>query len=173
MRWVIFIKDTKGYTFIELVVVLMLMGLVFAIAMPRFRDAVVTDAFKSTARKMVGQLRALRNEAIRDHEEYVLIFDLESNRYWTESEYMTLENRENAKKEATTFPSGVSVADVWFKGKGKQTDGEVYLRFNKTGYVKQSVIHLASEDGRQFTLVLSPFLRKVRVLESYVEFEDI
>ena len=172
MRKVIW-QDTRGYTFIELTVVIVLMGLFFAIAMPRFRDAMLTDALKSTTRKMVGMIRNLRNEAIRDHEAYILIFDLESNRYWTETEYMTPEKRASAHKEAIPLPEGVRVSDVWFKGKGKQMDGEARIRFNKKGYVKQSVIHLASEDDRQFTLVLSPFLRSVQVLERYVEFEDL
>ena len=167
------LQDTKGYTFIELVVVLVLIGLVFTITMPRFRDAVLTDTFKSTARKMVGKIRGLRNEAIRDHEEWYLIFDLESNLYWTESKNMTPEKLASARKAVTHFPEGVRVTDVWFKGKGKQMDGEVRLQFNKNGYVKQSVIHLASEDGRQFTLVISPILRRVQVLDKYVEFEDI
>ncbi len=65
------------------------------------------------------------------------------------------------------------ILDIWLKGKGKKVAGEAAIRFNKKGYVQQSVIHLASEDGRQFTLVLSPFLGRVRILERYVEFEDV
>jgi general secretion pathway protein H len=54
------------------------------------------------------------------------------------------------------------------------TGGETVIRFTKKGYVEQSAIHLGADDGRQFTLVLSPFLARVNIVEKYVEFgEDL
>jgi general secretion pathway protein H len=167
------VRNRKGFTFIELTVVLVLIGLVFTITMPRFRDAILTDTLKSATRKMVGRIKSLRNEAISEHKAYVLVFDLESNRYWIESDDMTLEERAHAREDAYPLPRGVRVLDVWFKGKGKEMAGETAIKFTKQGYVQQSVIHLGSEDGRKFTLVLSPFLGRVKVLEKYIEFEDI
>jgi hypothetical protein len=43
--------------------------------------------------------------------------------------------------------------------------GEVGIHFDKKGYVQPSEIHLGSDDGREFTLVLSPFLREVEIIE--------
>lgn len=166
-------RYAKGFTFIELTVVLVLIGLMFAITMPRFRNAILADTLKSTTRKMVGKIRSLRNEAISEHKAYILVFDLESNRYWVESDDMTLEERAHAREDALAFPEGVRVLDVWFKGKGKEMAGETTIKFTRQGYIQQSVIHLGSEDGRKFTLVLSPFLGRIRVLEEYIEFEDI
>ena len=163
----------KGFTFIELTVVIVLIGLTLAIAVPRFRFAMLTDELRGTVRRMVGTVRTLRHEAIREQKIYVLHFDLESNRLWTDSADMTDGERVEARERAFHLPRGVRVLDVWRKGHGKDVSGEAAIRFTKKGYVEQSVIHLGAEDGRQFTLVLSPFLGSIKVVEEYIEFVDI
>ena len=166
-------RDSKGYTFIELTVVMVLLGLLMALTIPRFRYAIVTDSLKTATRKLVGMIGAIRSEAIREQQDFLLHLDLESSRLWLESAGMTEEERVLSREKASSLPGGVRILDVWLKGKGKTMTGETTIRFNKKGYVQHSVIHLGSEDGRQFTLVLTPFLRKIQVLENYVEFEEI
>ena len=51
--------------------------------------------------------------------------------------------------------------------------GKAAIRFTKKGYAQQSAIHLESDDGRQYTVIVNAFLPKVEVIEKYVEFEDI
>jgi len=165
-------KDTRGYTLIELTVVVVLIGVMISLTVPRIRGAILTDDLKGATRRMTGIIKGLRTEAVREQKDFFLHFDLESNKYWIESEGMTVEERLIANEKASSFPEGVRVLDVWFRGKGKKQHGVAVIRFNKKGYVRQSVIHLSSEDGREFTLVLSPFLRKIKVLENYVEFEE-
>ena len=161
----------RGYTFIELTVVLFLIGLMFTLAVPRFRYALLTDNLKNVTRKMAGIIKGLRSEAIREHEAFILHFGLDSDIYWIESASMTEEERMLAREQAFSLPGDVRIMDVWFKEKGKIIAGETAIRFNKRGYVQQSVIHLGSEDGREFTLILSPFLSKIKVIEKYVDFE--
>jgi len=165
--------DKKGYTFIEITVVVLLIGLMMALTLPRFRYAMLTDNLKTATRRLVGTIKTIRNEAVREQQGFVLYFDLESNRFWPESSGMTEEERLISHERASSLPRGVRILDIWLKGKGKKVAGDAAIRFNKKGYVQQSVIHLESEDGRQFTLVLSPFLGRVRILERYVEFEDV
>lgn len=163
----------KGFTLIELVVVVLLIGLTMVLSVPRLRYAMLTDDLRGTVRRMVGTVRTLRNEAIREQKVYALHFDLESNRLWTDSADMTDEERIEAHQKAFQLPKGVRVLDVWRRGKGKEVAGEAVIRFTKKGYIEQSVIHLGAEDGRRFTLIFSPFLGRVKVLEEYIEFVDI
>jgi general secretion pathway protein H len=166
-------RQSKGFTFIELTVVILLIGLMFALTIPRFQGALLTDDLKKTTRRMIGMIKNLRNEAIREQKDYFLHFDFESNRLWIDSADMTEMERATASEEASHLPDGVRIMDVWFRGEGKTMSGEAAIRFNRKGYVPQSVIHLGSEDGREFTLVLSPFLGRVKVLETYVDFVDL
>ena len=153
-------------------VVIVLIGLMLTLTVPRLRESLLTDTLKSTVRKMVGTLKYLRNEAVRERRPYVLHFDFESGSFWADYPDMTEEERTEAKKQAFSFPKEVLLMDVWSKGEGKRGKGETQILFSERGYVKQSAIHIGSEDGRKYTLVLSPFLGRVQVLEEYVEFED-
>jgi general secretion pathway protein H len=162
-----------GYTFIELTVVIMLIGLTLALTLPRFRYSLLTDDLRSTVRHMVGTIRSLKNEAVREHKIYMLHFDLELNRFWIESAEATLEEQSEAHDKAFQLPGGVRILDVWRKGTGKEVAGETAIRFTEKGYIEPSAIHIGAEDGRQFTLIVSPFLGSVKVLEKYVDFVDL
>jgi len=163
-------SDEKGYTFLELTVVIFLIGLMVGLATPRIRYALFTDDLKGTTRTIIGLVKAVREEAVREQRAYWIHFDLESNRYWVAWASMTLEEEARARERASALPQGVRVKDIWFRTKGMQTRGEAEIRFSKKGYVPHSVIHLGSEDGRAFTLELSPFLGRIKVYERYVDF---
>ena len=165
-------RKNGGYTLIELTVVIVLIGLLMGITVPRFRYALLTDQLKGSTRKFIGIIKNLRSEAIRAQEDYTLHFDLETDRYWIESESMTEEKRTLVKQEAQTLPPGIRVQDVWYRDKGKKMTGESRIRFSRKGYVQPAVIHIGSEDDRAFTLVINPFLGRVKVLEGYVEVEN-
>ncbi len=158
----------NGYTLIELAVVVFLLGLMLFLAVPRIRDSLINDGLKSTARHMVGAIRELRADAVREQVDYVLQLDLNNNAFWTYSVDMTPEKRDERKKNAFHFPEGVKIADVSQPGLDKKADGEVGIKLYKQGYVQPTVIHLVREN-RYFTIALAPFLSTIRVFEKYAD----
>jgi prepilin-type N-terminal cleavage/methylation domain-containing protein len=162
-------NSANGYTLIELVVVVALIGLFLGLAIPRLHYALVTDDLKATTRRIVGLVGEVRNEAIREQRVYLVHLDLESNRLWIEYAGMGEEARALAQEQALVFPRGVRVLDVWRRGKGKQAQGEIILHFSKKGYVEQTLIHLGADDGRAFTVTLSPFLGTVKIYSRYID----
>lgn len=167
-------KNSKGYTLIELIVVIVLLGIIFSFTAPKFRDAVLTDSLKNVTRDLIGKINILRNDAILESKDYLLRFDLEKNEYWHENTNSTPKGKEfDYIKSVKRLPSDVRITDVWIKDRGKQMSGDIAIRFTRIGYAQESAIHLESEDGREFTLVVNQFLQKVKVMENYVEFEDI
>ena len=122
---------------------------------------------------MVGMIKNLRNDAIREHRDYILRFDLGLNRIWIDSPAMTEEERTMAREKAFHLAKGVRILDIRFKGEEKKMSGETGIRVNKRGYVQPSVIHLGSDDEKVFTLLLRPFLGKVDIRENYVDIEDL
>jgi prepilin-type N-terminal cleavage/methylation domain-containing protein len=167
------IRNSKGYTLIELIVVVVLIGLTLTLTIPRFRDTLLTDDLKTTTRKMVGMINNLRNDAISEQRDYILRFDLGLNRIWIDSPAMNETERTMAREKAFNLAKGVRILDIQFKGEEKTMAGETGIRVNKRGYVQPSVIHLRSEDEKGFTLVLRPFLGRVNILENYVDIEDL
>lgn len=164
-------QNRKGYTFIELGLVIFLIGLFFSLATPRLRDALLTDSLKSTSRKIVGMIKEIRNDAIRDHKDYRIHFDLESDKFWVDTPSMSEEEQDMARKKAFSLPEGVRITDIWSKEKGKQVSGTAGIFVDRRGYLQHSVIHMEAQDGRQFTLELNPFMGKVKILDTYVEYE--
>ena len=65
-------RKANGYTLIELTVVIFLLGMILVLTVPRFRYAMLTDELKANIRKMVGEIRELRNDAIREQKTYKL-----------------------------------------------------------------------------------------------------
>ena len=153
--------------------VIVLIGLMLAVSIPRFRYSLITDNLKSTTRRIVGLVKGLRNEAIREQKVYIVHLDIESNLLWIECTGMGEEEKAVAQERALKFRPGVRILDVWRRGKGKKADGRVDIRFSKKGYIEQTVIHLGAEDGREFTLVLSPFLGTMKIYDKYVDFESM
>jgi general secretion pathway protein H len=159
----------RGYTLIELSVVVLLIGMMLFLAVPRVRDSLLNDDLKATTRQIVGAAREMRNEAVREQVDYLLHLDLAQPGFWTYSADTTAEKRAEFRKGAVRFPDGIRIADVRQPAEARKTEGEVVIRFFHEGYVAPTVVHLVKED-RAFTLVFNPFLQAVSVYEKYVDF---
>ena len=118
-------------------------------------------------------VKGLRNEAIQEQKVYLLHFDIGSNRVWIDSDAMTEEECELAREKAFELPQDVRVLDVWSREKGKKAVDKAVIRFSQKGYVEQTLIHLRAEDGREFTLVLNPFLVRIKIYDKYVDIGTI
>jgi prepilin-type N-terminal cleavage/methylation domain-containing protein len=166
-------NNKKGYTLIELTVVIALIGMMLAISIPRFRYSLITDNLKSVTRRMIGVVKEIRDDAVREQKAYHLYLDLESNKLWIEYPGMGEEEREARRERAFTFPDDIRIMDVWRQERGKQADGELSIRFTEKGYVEYTAIHLGAEDGRVFTLILSPFLGTIKSYDTYVDIDTM
>jgi prepilin-type N-terminal cleavage/methylation domain-containing protein len=165
-------RDQKGFTLIELVVVVTLIVMMIGLTMPQIRNTLLSDTLKRTTLRMVGLVKSLRDEAVREQKTYGLHLDMTGQRYWIGFDTMTEAEQTLAQEEAVKLPVNVQIVDVWFRNEGKTSDGEAVILFLKKGYVQPSAIHLSDDEGRRFTILLNPFGGKVKVFEKYVEFEN-
>ena len=162
-------KNDRGYTLIELSVVVALIGMMLLIAVPKVRDALLADDLKAAARQLVGASREIRVEAIREHVDYILHLDISHPGFWVYSADMTPEKLAEIRKKAARFANGVKITEFSQPGEDKIHEGEVDIRFYRQGYTDPAVLHLA-KDERAFTVVFHPFLDKVSVYESDITF---
>ncbi|MCG6879932.1 MAG: prepilin-type N-terminal cleavage/methylation domain-containing protein [Deltaproteobacteria bacterium] len=165
-------QNRKGFTLIELVVVISLIVMMIGLTMPQIRNALLSDNLKRTALRMTGLAKNLRDEAMREEKTFGLYLDMAQQRYWTGFEAMTEEELALARENAQKLPDDVKILDVWYKTEGKVNEGEAVILFFKKGYVQPSAIHLGDDEDRRLTVVLSPFGGKVKVLDKYVDFES-
>jgi len=76
-------RDQKGFTLIELVVVIFLVGIFLLVAVPKFKDITEVN-IKSASRRLTGTIRYLYSEAVFKKRVYKLAFDIDTNEYWVE-----------------------------------------------------------------------------------------
>ncbi len=69
-------RARSGFTLLELLIVLMLMGLITALTIPVFSGGVSTTQLKSAAREVAAGLRQARGQAIAQKAEAVLELDV-------------------------------------------------------------------------------------------------
>ena len=94
----------RGYTLIELALVILLIGLMLFIAAPRIRDTLMNDSLSAAVRKITGVSRELRAEAVRQQVDHVLHLDLNGRAYWTYTADMTPEKQQERRKDAVRLP---------------------------------------------------------------------
>ena len=160
--------NEKGYTLIEITVVLVLIGIMLGISLPRVRDILSSDRLNKTARMLIGMSRELRSDAVREQVDYELHVDLERRSFWKFSVDTTAEKRDEFKRRAMMLPDGILIKDIQIYGEGKKTKGEMVIRFFKKGYMQPAVVHLSFED-RNMTLLFNPFIASVKTYNDYVD----
>jgi len=162
--------NKSGYTLIELIVVIILLGLMFGLVVPKFRQAVLSDSLDATSLRIIGLVEDLRERAVNDQISYVLHFDIRGRELWAFASDATAEEQETARERAYQLPADVIIEDIWSWSRGKIYD-DATIQFSKKGYIEQSMIHLQSEDGRQLSLELTPFLGSIKIHNGYVDFD--
>ena len=71
-------QSTKGITLIELMAAAVIIGIVSAMAVPKFNEAFERIRFRSANRDIVSTMRLARSNAITDKEQYGVYFDPET-----------------------------------------------------------------------------------------------
>ncbi len=161
----------KGFTLLELVIVVWIVGLAFFVAFPAFQGWLSGDGLGEARRHMAGLSRELRYQAVREYADQVLSLNLNEGKVAVYRKEDSPEARERAWKKAWSLPHGVTVRDLEFRGGGKIIEGEAEVLFFKDGTAVPSVFHLQEKD-RNLSLVLEPFLGNLRVFERYVSYEE-
>ena len=164
-------KTAKGFTLIELIVVMALLGIMIAFSVPRLHGTIFLDDTKESSRWIIGKVQSLKESAIRNQKQYVLHIDLDTGQAWDTDESMSADDLEKAALNAYTFPGGIRVMDVEFPIAGKIFSGRAAIRFYKAGYTDKAMIHL-QDDNQQLSFLIEPFLPQVKLFEKYATFED-
>lgn len=161
----------RGFTLIELAMVLAIIVIVFGLIVPRFSGFLGSAELGSTARILAGTARAVHNEAARRGMEIVLHFNLDRNEYWAtykEGKGIDVELGGMLLKKRS-LPEGIKFKDIVLHNKYVTSQGEVSLVFSPLGRVGRTVIHLEDKAGKVFTIRIKPYNGQVEVYNYYFD----
>lgn len=161
-------RRSGGFTLIELVIVIAIIGVLAGMLVPRLPD-ITAARLKSSSRKLSGVISYLYDRAAATQIVLRLTFDMEKNEY-----YISLLNTDNQFEETsftfarrTSLPDSVKVSETRTSAQGRINKGKAFVHFFPSGYVERAVIHLKDDSDREMTLITSPLTGRVRILEGY------
>ncbi len=167
-------RGSSGFTLLEITLVLIIMAVVFALVVPRFRDPGRAE-LESQSHHLVLTFRLLRSEAVLSGNAYRLNYDLDQQRYWvTPGDSASVDLADFARDigalaRGTTLEHPIAITDIVLPTlAGKITQGQIYTIFYPDGSVDPTVIHMAN--GRDaFTLWLNPMNGRLNMDSGYRE----
>lgn len=161
----------NGFTLMELIVVMALLGIMLIFTVPRFNETLFLDEAKTNSRWIIGKIQALKEAAIRNQKQYSLHINLDTEQFWETDASMSAEDLENAALNASSLPSGLKIADIEYPVRGKINSGQTDITFYKNGTSDKVLIHI--QDGDQYeSYLIEPFLSEVTRYEIYASFEN-
>lgn len=163
----------RGFTLLELSLVLLILGVLFTLLVPRLRN-VADVRLTSTAERLAATARYLFAEAAFTGQVYRLHYNLDKHTYWVTVLDLAQDSPEFIQDPAplsrqVIFSSDVTFADVTLPSLGAIVAGEVFTHFYPQGYVDPTVIHLHNQRGRFSTVIIPPLTGEARVYDGYAD----
>jgi prepilin-type N-terminal cleavage/methylation domain-containing protein len=150
-----------GFTLLELAVVLLIIGLVMAIAMPRFA-AFQSAELRSESHRLATRSHYLYEEASAQKVLLRLNLDLNRSTYFvTRLDPLSAQPIFAAERGpaggVVAMPADVRLRDVWIEGAGLFRRGIVGCEFYPSGSSDAALIHLVDRNGDVMTVGIDPF----------------
>jgi type II secretion system protein H len=164
------IRHSKGFTLIELMVVIVVLGVMMGLVIPRLGDIGEAN-LKRSARHLTGMIRFLRDEAQAKKTRYRLRFDIKDGKYWAEELVITSKDTAEFKRLQVAMANEGSLAgQTTFKDVrvGSHPD-DPYILFTPDGWVEPAFIHIRNGDDKPFTLIVKPLTGDTELREGEVE----
>ena len=161
---------SAGFTLIELTVVVLLISL-FAVSGLTLLINRDRGDLQASARRLAGVTKYLFNEAALSGREQRLVYDLDEGRYRAQEldETGELIDAEDLGRTAK-LRSGIRFTDVTVSGRGLFSSGEVTVRIHPSGWLEETVVHLASAAGDELTLRINPLTGSAEIFDGYRTF---
>jgi general secretion pathway protein H len=162
--------NERGFTLVELAMVLLVLGIVGAVAMPRVSGMLDRQRMRHTINVVRGTVRYVQARAALTKRVYRLTFDVE--RQTMSACYVSVDACQpepSRELRVFTFPPAARLLDVIRPDGEKTVEGEAITHFHPTGLAEPSTLHLTNSIDERITLMITPLGGRIKVLPGYVE----
>jgi prepilin-type N-terminal cleavage/methylation domain-containing protein len=165
------LRNAKGFTLVELAVVVVVIGVAVAIVGPRI-DVVslATPRLEAAANKVAAFATHARNLAVATGVPHVLCIDLRQGRYRVRAEesLTTAEADETAGPLGATLPEGVEFAGAAVLDARLTAQGTACIWFRPEGWADAAVVHLVGRNEAAKSVLIAPLLGAAEVRDGCV-----
>ncbi len=163
---------SSGFTLLELVVVLLILGIAASFLVPRLRDP-ETLALSSATERLANTARYLYDEAAYRRVPMRLNIDLDHQTYFvtelgSDPDAPEFVPSTSLLARPVALPDAVSIADVVLPALGTVTEGVVFAQFSPEGWADPLVVHLRGRAGGDATMAIDSLTGRTRVADRYV-----
>lgn len=160
----------KGFTLVELMMVMLLITIVLAVAMPRFEGGVFEDPTNKLSRWMINNVRTLRSQAVQQQTIKTLVVDLDNHKLWVASDDMDPEATGAPGPKALVLPDDIRIVDLQFPASESITSGTAQINFYPAGFSDHALLHLENDAAERFCYHVQPLLPKVKFIQGWIDF---
>jgi type II secretion system protein H len=124
-----FVKKAKGFTLVELIIVLALLAIVAAIASPSFQRMAINAGLRSAAKDIMSDFANLKARAVAENTPFQITFDMANNNYT----FPGLANPKSPRAFGNISITGVNFgggSTINFQTRGTAAAGTVTLKEN-------------------------------------------
>ncbi len=164
-------RKPSGFTLAEIAVVLILVGIILSVTIPRLTGVSENERLRTAVRRLVGQALEAHSEATTRARPWFLCLDLKNHRSWLSSVRPGKEGEAGRESDYFTLPAGVAYADAVHPQLGMVKNGRVSFGYWPQGGNEPGTIHLKSDNGKIITIFLRPYMGRTEIKEGYLREE--
>ncbi|MDP8266516.1 MAG: prepilin-type N-terminal cleavage/methylation domain-containing protein [Candidatus Aceula meridiana] len=148
----------NAFSLIELLLVVILIGVLAGLSLPRFSQSYSQIRLEQTAYNLASMMRYAQGRALSRQEEIQLQFDSDFTRYHLmERKGDNFEVIEGRRGRAQLIPKGISIESE-----------ETTVGFSPGGAMDKVRIYLSNEKGKIFTVTTRELRGSVKVFDSEI-----
>ena len=161
------IRSSRGFTILEIIIVLFLLVGLLGIILPRFS---LDDSLGTVGRRLVGTVRSLQSLAMLTQKTVRLYVDIDRGVYWP----VILDgNQEKIPTDPTwamplKLSETIRISDI-LADQGKKESGRVDLFFYPTGRIDPATIHLMDAKNNILAIAIEPVTGAIRMSDERIE----
>jgi general secretion pathway protein H len=150
-------QSSIGFTLVELLVVLVLVGMLVAVVFPSIGRGISTVRLRTCCREIAATLRLARSKAVKEQQVYLVGFDLEKNK-------VELSSADLRYQRFFALPEGVSIKKaVVLKSEQEEDRPHRTYFFSPNGMTEAFEILIGNDRGRELKVIQDSLSQSPRI----------
>ena len=161
------VSSGRGFTLMELIIVVVIIGIVVGIALPAFNRIFLKTQLNAAIRDVAETLVYAHQCAVSEGVSCQVNFDLNSQRYWLSQGKKPL-----SSLKPRTLGGGVTMTEVVIAQADKTGRLQNHITFKPDGTVDKCLLYLEDKKGNVYTIVTMKTTGQVRTFNYKYELTD-